>query len=80
MMTGELDSSNINFNANVFSYLFFLVFVIMISTVMFNLLNGLAVSDTQAIQSEAELINSLHMINVILRLDEDVLKKDVCNG
>lgn len=47
MMTGEFDAASINFNLNASSYFVFLIFVFLISTVLFNLLNGLAVSDIQ---------------------------------
>lgn len=47
MLTGEFDAASINFKMNASSYLVFLIFVFLISTVLFNLLNGLAVSDTQ---------------------------------
>lgn len=47
MLTGEFDASSINFKNNVWSYFIFVIFVFLISTVLFNLLNGLAVSDTQ---------------------------------
>lgn len=47
MLTGEFDASNIHFTQNTASYLLFVIFVFLISTVLQNLLNGLAVSDTQ---------------------------------
>lgn len=49
MSTGEFDAASINFNLNTWSYVFFVIFLFLISTVLFNLLNGLAVSDTQVI-------------------------------
>lgn len=47
MLTGEFDASNIHFKQNATSYVLFVIFVFLISTVLNNLLNGLAVSDTQ---------------------------------
>lgn len=47
MLTGELDAKAINFNLHPFSYLLFLAFLFLVSTVLLNLLNGLAVSDIQ---------------------------------
>lgn len=47
MLTGEFDASNIHFKQNAASYVLFVIFVFLISTVLNNLLNGLAVSDTQ---------------------------------
>lgn len=46
MFTGEFDASNIKFSQNGISYLVFAAFVFLISTVLSNLLNGLAISDT----------------------------------
>lgn len=46
MLTGEFDASNIHFKRNGVSYLVFVIFVFLISTVLSNLLNGLAISDT----------------------------------
>lgn len=47
MMIGELDASNISFEKNGFSYLVFVLFILFVSIILFNLLNGLAVSDIQ---------------------------------
>ncbi|XP_055382228.1 transient receptor potential cation channel protein painless [Condylostylus longicornis] len=58
MLTGEFDAGDIEFNS-FYSYLVFLLFVFFMSIVLFNLLNGLAVSDTQAIKSQAELNGSI---------------------
>lgn len=47
MTTGEMDVADINFNQNPFSYTIFLIFVFLVPTILSNLLNGLAVSDTE---------------------------------
>ncbi|KAG4068728.1 hypothetical protein HA402_002419 [Bradysia odoriphaga] len=73
MLTGEFDASDIKFNKNVYSYAIFLIFVFMISTVLFNLLNGLAVSDTQAIKSEAELMNFIYRAELMSRYEKILL-------
>lgn len=52
MSTGEFDAASINFNSNTWSYIIFVIFLFLISTVLFNLLNGLAVSDTQVCKRE----------------------------
>ena len=54
MMIGEFDASSMSFDNG--SYFVFLFFVFMMTIVMMNLLNGLAVSDTQAIRNDAELV------------------------
>lgn len=46
MFTGEFDAGDIKFNS-VPTYFIFLLFVFFMTIVLFNLLNGLAVSDTQ---------------------------------
>lgn len=57
MLTGEFDASSMNFTTfPLASRLIFLMFVFMIAIILFNLLNGLAVSDTQMIKNDAELI------------------------
>ncbi|XP_063699802.1 transient receptor potential cation channel protein painless [Culicoides brevitarsis] len=55
MLTGEFEAASIDFDVNATSYLIFLIFVFFMSIVLFNLLNGLAVSDTQIIKAEAEV-------------------------
>lgn len=60
MLTGEFDAGSIGFANNCLSYLVFVVFVFLVSTVLFNLLNGLAVNDTQAIKADAELTNLIY--------------------
>ncbi|KAH8233336.1 hypothetical protein KR026_007154, partial [Drosophila bipectinata] len=46
MLTGEFDAGDIKFTS-IYTYLIFLLFVFFMTIVLFNLLNGLAVSDTQ---------------------------------
>jgi len=54
MMIGEFDASDMSLNNE--SYFVFLFFVFMMTMVLMNLLNGLAVSDTQAIKNDAEVV------------------------
>lgn len=57
MLTGEFDAGSIPFNRYPgTSHILFVLFVFLIAIVLFNLLNGLAVSDTQTIKSNAELV------------------------
>lgn len=69
MSTGEFDVASINFKLNAFSYLVFIIYLFIVSIVLLNLLNGLAVSDTQAIKSEAELTNFIRRCQVLARYD-----------
>lgn len=66
MLTGEFDAGSIKFSTfPVTSHLIFTVFVFMIPIVLFNLLNGLAVSDTQEIKANAELVGHISRVKLI---------------
>lgn len=66
MLTGEFDAGSIKFSTYpVTSHIIFIVFVFMIPIVLFNLLNGLAVSDTQEIRADAELVSHISSIKLI---------------
>ncbi|XP_037713412.1 transient receptor potential cation channel protein painless [Drosophila subpulchrella] len=69
MLTGEFDAGDIKFTS-VYTYLIFLLFVIFMTIVLFNLLNGLAVSDTQAIKAQAELNGAICRTNVLSRYEQ----------
>lgn len=60
MLTGEFDAGSLNFHHfPVTSKLMFALFVFMIAIILLNLLNGLAVSDTQQIKNNAELVGHI---------------------
>jgi ankyrin repeat protein len=65
MLTGEFEASSIDFQQNALSYWIFVMFLFFMSIVVLNLLNGLAVSDTQQIKAEAELNNWLERTNLL---------------
>lgn len=66
MMSGELEYGDLPFDASPFvSRLIFLAFLFLITIVLLNLLNGMAVSDTQSIQSKV-CIHLLYLICVYL--------------
>ncbi|XP_017470905.1 PREDICTED: transient receptor potential cation channel protein painless [Rhagoletis zephyria] len=69
MLTGEFDAGDIEFDS-LYSYLIFLMFVVFMSIVLFNLLNGLAVSDTQAIKAQAELNGSICRTILLTRYEQ----------
>ena len=57
MMSGELEFGDLPFDEHpVTSRLIFLAFLFLITIVLLNLLNGMAVSDTQAIQSKVRTV------------------------
>lgn len=73
MSTGEFDAADINFELNPWSYFIFIAFLFVISTVLLNLLNGLAVNDIHNIKSEAELTNFIHRCRVLSQYESALL-------
>jgi len=77
MFVGELEFSDIPINLESslmpVNYLFFLTFVFLIVVVLMNLLNGLAVSDTGAIQDQAEIFCYLSRVETISYLESVLL-------
>ncbi|XP_075166242.1 transient receptor potential cation channel family member painless [Haematobia irritans] len=69
MLTGEFDAGDLQFEST-YSYLLFLLFVFLMTIVLFNLLNGLAVSDTQAIKGQAELNGAICRTQLLSRYEE----------
>lgn len=70
MLTGEFDASSIEFDHFPgVSHVVFVSFVFLIAIVLFNLLNGLAVSDTQAIRADAELVGYVSQIKLVSYLE-----------
>ncbi|XP_039481261.1 transient receptor potential cation channel protein painless [Drosophila santomea] len=69
MLTGEFDASSIKFTS-IYTYLIFLLFVFFMTIVLFNLLNGLAVNDTQVIKAQAELNGAICRTNVLSRYEQ----------
>lgn len=76
MSTGEFEAASINFDNTRWSYFVFIAFLFIISTVLLNLLNGLAVNDTQAIKSDAELTNYIRRVEVLSRYETALLDRD----
>ncbi|XP_065199516.1 transient receptor potential cation channel subfamily A member 1-like [Planococcus citri] len=69
MLTGELGTDDIplrtfDLNSSI-GYFLFILFIFLIAIVLYNLLNGLAVSDTQAIKSDAELVVTVSKVKLI---------------
>ncbi|XP_019543489.3 transient receptor potential cation channel protein painless [Aedes albopictus] len=79
MLTGEFEAANIQFDTNSTSYLIFVLFIFFVAIVIFNLMNGLAVSDTAAIKAEAELIGMSQKVEVISKY-ENALKTTKIDG
>jgi ankyrin repeat protein len=66
MLTGEFDTASIPFvSFPGTSHVVFVLFIFLIAIVLFNLLNGLAVSDTQAIRDDAEVVSYMSRVMLI---------------
>ena len=75
MVTGELDTSSIEFQTNA-SYLFFVSFILLVTTVLANLLVGLAVSDINEIRSEVALTHSIRRCQFLIRYGKIIEKNN----
>lgn len=74
MLMGEFDISSVPFYlVPGLSYVIFVFFVFLVPLVMINLLNGLAVSDTQAIEKDAQLVSIESMIDTIFYFETMIL-------
>ena len=72
MFVGEIEFGDFPLNTNSnswLSYVFLLVFVMLIIVVLMNLLNGLAVSDIGSIRNRAEIINHKASINTVFIIE-----------
>uniref|UniRef100_A0A4Y0BUH0 ANK_REP_REGION domain-containing protein n=1 Tax=Anopheles funestus TaxID=62324 RepID=A0A4Y0BUH0_ANOFN len=73
MLTGEFEAANIKFQQSSLSYVIFALFLFFVSIVLFNLMNGLAVSDTTTIKAESEIIGITQKVFLINKY-ENALK------
>ncbi|XP_061517814.1 transient receptor potential cation channel protein painless-like [Anopheles gambiae] len=67
MFTGEFEAADIRFNISWPMYLLFPLFVFFVTIVINNLMNGLAVSNTSAIQADSEVVGIIEMVHIICR-------------
>ena len=66
MFIGELEFSNYpNSKLSWFPFAFLVLFIFFIVVILMNLLNGLAVSDTQMIKEEAEIVSHTTRLEII---------------
>jgi hypothetical protein len=74
MFTGEFEASNLSFDTFPFtSRVIFLLFVVIGATVLLNLLNGLAVNDTELITRDAEVLSLVARAKLISRIEGFVI-------
>ena len=70
MLTGEFDVASVPFVSFPFtSHIVFILFIFLIAIVLFNLLNGLAVSDTQAIRDDAEIVSYMSRVRLMTYIE-----------
>jgi ankyrin repeat protein len=70
MLTGEFDTASIPFvTFPGTSHIVFILFIFLIAIVLFNLLNGLAVSDTQAIRDDAEVVSYISRVKLLSHIE-----------
>ncbi|XP_076230831.1 transient receptor potential cation channel family member painless [Calliopsis andreniformis] len=75
MLTGEFDANDIPFvSYPILSRLVFVLFVFLIAIVLFNLLNGLAVSNTADILSKAELVGLITRIQLVTYIENIAIR------
>ncbi|KAG5679189.1 hypothetical protein PVAND_008777 [Polypedilum vanderplanki] len=74
MLTGELETSYVHLEGFTYAALF-LLFLFLVTIVLYNLLNALAVSDTQEIKSDARLIDLHQRILTMQESEETVFKR-----
>jgi hypothetical protein len=71
MFTGEFEFSDLSFGTIPYtSHVIFLLFVILVAIVLLNLLNGLAVSDTEEIRNNAETLSLAARAKLINRIEK----------
>jgi ankyrin repeat protein len=71
MFSGEFDSSSLSFNAlAITSHVIFLLFVVLVAIVLLNLLNGLAVNDTEQITKVAETLSLESRVRLLTRIED----------
>lgn len=70
MMNGEYEASEMKFDLlPVTSHVILVLFILLISVILLNLLSGLAVSDTQAIKNDAETLSLIARVRLISNIE-----------
>ncbi|GFG29710.1 hypothetical protein Cfor_09675 [Coptotermes formosanus] len=70
MFAGEFDTCSLSFDtAKYTSHVIFLLFVFLVSIILLNLLNGLAVSDTEKIRKNGETLSLVARVRLISKIE-----------
>ncbi|XP_070509160.1 transient receptor potential cation channel protein painless-like [Chironomus tepperi] len=76
MLTGEFDAAAMSLHSKGAYYcIMFLLFIFVVTIVLFNLLSALAVDDTQKIKAEGELIDLCARIKVLRKYEKMIMGK-----
>jgi len=75
MLTGELEGSYL-YLEDFWHAMLFMTFLFLITIVLYNLLNALAVSDTQEIKRDAKVIDLMQRISTVHELEEKIFKQN----
>ncbi|XP_071564470.1 uncharacterized protein [Temnothorax nylanderi] len=79
MFTGEFDANDISFSAYpVWSRIVLMMFIFYIVIVLFNLLNGLAISNIAEILNNAEIIGLISRVRLIACFERMIVAKPFC--
>lgn len=74
MLTGEFDAGDIPFVSFIgTSHFIFIAFIFLIAIVLLNLLNGLAVTDTQTIRDDSYLYRCIALVKLISYIENTLL-------
>ena len=70
MFSGEFDASDLSFETLAFtSHVIFLLFVVLVAIILLNLLNGLAVNDTEEIANVAKKLSLESRVRLLSRIE-----------
>jgi ankyrin repeat protein len=70
MFSGEFDASDLSFEILAFtSHVLFLLFIVLVAIILLNLLNGLAVNDTEVIIKVAETLSLESRVRLLSRIE-----------
>lgn len=79
MKIGEFDATDLDLSSQA-SCIIFTLFVFLITIVLFNLLNALAVSDTAAIREKGELVDLIQRVNVLNSYEKIIFNEQSNNN
>ncbi|KAG5668128.1 hypothetical protein PVAND_016080 [Polypedilum vanderplanki] len=74
MLTGEFDAASLNLHSKSIYYcIMFMLFIFLVTIVIFNLLSAFAVDDTQKIKEKGELVDLCARIDVLRKYEKMIM-------